>query len=147
MTMDLRSRCSLLRSLHKPGTPLLLPNVWDAATARAVVSAAFPVVATTSWGVRRGANWVDGDYGVNHLAMRLEGGHAALDLALHRVAPDVAGAIGVPQDDRLGPVLEDQPIADGPVMVGQGALHQDLGEDFLRPDVVNEALFSRDHQR
>ncbi len=48
---DLASRCERLRSLHQPGTPLRLPNVWDVATARAVVAAGFPVVATTSWGV------------------------------------------------------------------------------------------------
>jgi len=48
---DLRSRCDLLRSLHRPGVPLLLPNAWDVATARAVVAAGFPVVATTSGGV------------------------------------------------------------------------------------------------
>jgi 2-methylisocitrate lyase-like PEP mutase family enzyme len=48
---DVVGRCERLRSLHQPGTPLLLPNVWDVATARAVVTAGFPVVATTSWGV------------------------------------------------------------------------------------------------
>jgi 2-methylisocitrate lyase-like PEP mutase family enzyme len=48
---DLQSRCEQLRSLHTPGDPLLLPNAWDVATARAVVAAGFPVVATTSWGV------------------------------------------------------------------------------------------------
>jgi 2-methylisocitrate lyase-like PEP mutase family enzyme len=47
----LQSRCDLLRSLHRPGDPLLLPNAWDVATARAVVEAGFPVVATTSGGV------------------------------------------------------------------------------------------------
>jgi len=48
---DLQSRCDLLRSLQRPGAPLLLPNAWDVATARAVVAAGFPVVATTSGGV------------------------------------------------------------------------------------------------
>src|SRR3954466_7721469 len=48
---DLESRCDLLRSLHRAGDPLLLPNAWDVATARAVVAAGFPVVATTSGGV------------------------------------------------------------------------------------------------
>ena len=43
--------CELLRSLHRPGDPLLLPNAWDVGTARAVVAAGFPVVATTSGGV------------------------------------------------------------------------------------------------
>ncbi len=51
MTPDLQSRCELLRSLHRPGAPLLLPNAWDVATARSVVAAGFPVVATTSAGV------------------------------------------------------------------------------------------------
>src|SRR3954466_11053627 len=49
--IDLDSRCDLLRSLQHPGAPLLLPNAWDVATARAVVAAGFPVVATTSGGV------------------------------------------------------------------------------------------------
>src|SRR5215212_8428474 len=48
---DLGSRCDLLRSLQRPGAPLLLPNAWDVATARAVVAAGSPVVATTSGGV------------------------------------------------------------------------------------------------
>lgn len=38
----------LLRSLHVPGTPLVLPNAWDAGTARLVAEAGFPVVATSS---------------------------------------------------------------------------------------------------
>ncbi|MFL5840551.1 MAG: isocitrate lyase/phosphoenolpyruvate mutase family protein [Thermoleophilaceae bacterium] len=50
-TTDLQGQCDLLRSLHRPGDPLLLPNAWDVATARAVVAAGFPVVATTSGGV------------------------------------------------------------------------------------------------
>jgi 2-methylisocitrate lyase-like PEP mutase family enzyme len=48
---ELDGQCELLRSLHRPGSPLLLPNAWDVATARAVVTAGFPVVATTSAGV------------------------------------------------------------------------------------------------
>jgi 2-methylisocitrate lyase-like PEP mutase family enzyme len=43
--------CDLLRSLHVRGEPLLLPNAWDAASARAVEAAGFPAVATTSAGV------------------------------------------------------------------------------------------------
>src|SRR3954468_19345331 len=50
-TKELDRRCDLLRSLHRPGAPLLLPNAWDVATARAVVAAGFPVVATTSGGL------------------------------------------------------------------------------------------------
>src|SRR5947208_2430313 len=58
-TTDLQKRCDLLRSLHRPGTPLLLPNAWDVATARAVVAAGFPVVATTSGGVAAALGYED----------------------------------------------------------------------------------------
>ncbi|WP_410791150.1 isocitrate lyase/phosphoenolpyruvate mutase family protein [Kribbella sp. C-35] len=56
---ELQRRCELLRALHRPGTPLLLPNVWDAATASAVVAAGFPVVATTSGGVAAALGYED----------------------------------------------------------------------------------------
>jgi 2-methylisocitrate lyase-like PEP mutase family enzyme len=56
---ELRDRCEQLRSLHTPGDPLLLPNVWDVATARAVVAAGFPVVATTSAGVAQSLGFDD----------------------------------------------------------------------------------------
>src|SRR5688572_1282358 len=59
MTPDLESHCDLLRSLHRPREPLLLPNAWDVATARAVVAAGFPVVATTSWGVAGALGYED----------------------------------------------------------------------------------------
>jgi 2-methylisocitrate lyase-like PEP mutase family enzyme len=58
-TTDLQSRCDLLRSLHRPREPLLLPNAWDVATARAVVAAGFPVVATTSGGVAAALGYED----------------------------------------------------------------------------------------
>src|SRR6188472_2339801 len=56
---DLQSRCDRLRSLQRPGEPLLLPNAWDVATARAVVAAGFPVVATTSGGVAATLGFAD----------------------------------------------------------------------------------------
>jgi 2-methylisocitrate lyase-like PEP mutase family enzyme len=56
---DLRGQCDTLRSLHRPGAPLLLPNAWDVATARAVAAAGFPVVATTSAGVAAALGYED----------------------------------------------------------------------------------------
>src|SRR3954451_7481340 len=55
----LQGRCDLLRSLHRAGAPLLLPNAWDVATARAVVAAGFSVVATTSGGVAASLGYED----------------------------------------------------------------------------------------
>src|ERR1041385_3892322 len=59
MTAELESHCELLRSLHRPGEPLLLPNAWDVATARAVVAAGFPVVATSSGAVAAALGYED----------------------------------------------------------------------------------------
>jgi 2-methylisocitrate lyase-like PEP mutase family enzyme len=56
---DLESRCDMLRSLHVSGTPVVLPNAWDVASARAVVAAGFPVVATTSGGVAASLGYED----------------------------------------------------------------------------------------
>jgi 2-methylisocitrate lyase-like PEP mutase family enzyme len=58
-TAHLQDQCDLLRSLHRPGDPLLLPNAWDVATARAVVAAGFSVVATTSGGVAAALGFED----------------------------------------------------------------------------------------
>ena len=58
-TTGLQSRCDVLRSLHRPGVPLLLPNAWDVATAKAVATAGFPVVATTSAGVAATLGYAD----------------------------------------------------------------------------------------
>lgn len=50
---------ALLRSLHVPGRPLVLPNVWDAGVARLVVEAGFPVVATSSGAVAESLGYRD----------------------------------------------------------------------------------------
>ena len=44
-------RCQQLRELHVPGVPLVIPNAWDVASARAVAGSGFPVVGTTSAGI------------------------------------------------------------------------------------------------
>src|ERR671934_2455534 len=58
-TTTLDNRCDLLRSLQRRGDPLVLPNAWDVATARAVVAAGYPVVATTSAGVAETLGYED----------------------------------------------------------------------------------------
>lgn len=47
----LTAKSARLRGLHQRGNPLILANAWDVSSARAVVSAGFPVVATTSAGL------------------------------------------------------------------------------------------------
>ena len=59
--MTLAEAAERLRALHSRPEPLILPNAWDAASARAVVEAGFPVVATTSSGVAAALGWADGE--------------------------------------------------------------------------------------
>lgn len=49
-----------LRARHVPGDPVLLPNIWDADTARLVEAAGFPVVATSSVAVAASLGYPDG---------------------------------------------------------------------------------------
>ncbi|GAA0398744.1 isocitrate lyase/PEP mutase family protein [Acrocarpospora corrugata] len=42
------AQTALLRDLHKPGAPLLLPNVWDVGSATIVADAGYPALATAS---------------------------------------------------------------------------------------------------
>ncbi|MEH1164438.1 isocitrate lyase/phosphoenolpyruvate mutase family protein [Micromonospora sp. CPCC 205539] len=58
---DHQSRAELLRSLHVPGSPLVLVNAWDAASARIVAAAGSRAVATTSAGVAWSLGAPDGD--------------------------------------------------------------------------------------
>jgi 2-methylisocitrate lyase-like PEP mutase family enzyme len=50
-----------LRELHVPGEPLVLPNAWDAASARFVEAAGFPVVATSSNAIADVLGYEDGE--------------------------------------------------------------------------------------
>lgn len=61
MESDLIQQAELLRSLHHGSQPLLLPNVWDVASARAVEAAGFPVVATSSYAIAESVGLDDSD--------------------------------------------------------------------------------------
>jgi 2-methylisocitrate lyase-like PEP mutase family enzyme len=58
---QLATMASTLRDLHHESVPLVLPNVWDAAGARLVEAAGFPVVATSSGAVAAALGYEDND--------------------------------------------------------------------------------------
>ena len=65
-------RAAALRALHVPGDPVVLPNAWDAASARIVEAAGFPVVATSSFATAlRVAPRPPGERAVTDLEMSL----------------------------------------------------------------------------
>lgn len=57
---DQAARAARFRELHRPGTPLLLPNPWDAGSARLLASLGFQALATTSSGFAATLGRLDG---------------------------------------------------------------------------------------
>lgn len=57
----LAAAAETLRALHRPGTPLILPNAWDATSAMVVAEHGFPVVATSSAALARSLGYDDGE--------------------------------------------------------------------------------------
>ncbi len=58
--MNQTERAIHFRQLHRGSTPLVLPNVWDVASARIFEEAGFPALATTSAGVAFSLGYPDG---------------------------------------------------------------------------------------
>jgi 2-methylisocitrate lyase-like PEP mutase family enzyme len=57
---ELLQKANALRALHHTGKVLLLPNVWDVASARVIEEAGFPAIATTSAGIAFSLGHPDG---------------------------------------------------------------------------------------
>jgi 2-methylisocitrate lyase-like PEP mutase family enzyme len=54
-------RAELFRALHVPGKPLILFNVWDAGSAKAVAAGGAKAIATSSWSVANANGFADGE--------------------------------------------------------------------------------------
>jgi 2-methylisocitrate lyase-like PEP mutase family enzyme len=59
--LDQKKKAEAFRAMHIGGKVLLLPNVWDVASARVIEDAGFPAVATTSAGVAFSLGYPDGE--------------------------------------------------------------------------------------
>jgi len=59
--MTQREKAELLLRLQQPGSSLLLPNAWDAASARLFQEAGFPAIGTTSAGIAFAHGYPDGE--------------------------------------------------------------------------------------
>jgi len=53
--------CAHFHWLHRPGHPLVLPNIWDAGSATAVADAGGNALATSSWAVAAAHGFGDGE--------------------------------------------------------------------------------------
>lgn len=116
-------------ALHRPGTPFLLPNAWDVASAVLLAEAGFPAIGTTSLGATAAAGEIDGSGTGRAVTMALaraivprlavpvtvdiEGGYSDDPGAVADLAAELAdlGAAGMNlEDTRGGDVL--RPPAD-----------------------------------
>lgn len=99
----LRQQARYLRDLHGGAQPLVLPNAWDAASARAVAGAGFPVVATTSGGVAASLGWPDGEQvppaEMFDAVARIAGAVAV------PVTADIEAGYGLPADELVAALL------------------------------------------
>jgi 2-methylisocitrate lyase-like PEP mutase family enzyme len=75
------TKAQSFRALHIPGNPLILFNVWDAGSAKAVAASGAKAVATGSWSVAAAHGFEDGEFMPFELALaNLERIVAATDL-------------------------------------------------------------------
>ena len=56
-----RARADLFRELHVKGNPLILFNIWDAGSAKAIEDAGAKAIATGSWSVAAAHGFEDGE--------------------------------------------------------------------------------------
>ncbi|MGR3636538.1 MAG: isocitrate lyase/PEP mutase family protein [Shimia sp.] len=112
-------KAETLKSLHTPGTPVVLYNIWDAGSAAAVAQSGTKALATGSWSVAAAQGYADGeDIPLEFLFSIVERIVATSDLPLtvdfeggyakdpDRVTLNVerlisAGAVGLNFEDRI----------------------------------------------
>ncbi|MDQ2991457.1 MAG: isocitrate lyase/phosphoenolpyruvate mutase family protein [Candidatus Eremiobacteraeota bacterium] len=147
-----RDLADRFRAMHVSGDPVLLPNAWDAASARVLESLAFGAVATTSAGVAFLEGFADGqDIGRNAMLA----GVARIVRAVHvpvtadmeggygpTVADAVATALGVIASGAIGLNFEDATSVRGELMDADKqaeriAAIRRTGEEYGLPLVIN----------
>ena len=118
------------KALHIPGNPLVLFNIWDAGSAKAVAGAGAKAIATGSYGVAEAQGFKDGEafgledalvnlrriLGVTDLPVTLDmesgyGGRAE-DVGRSVAAACAAGAAGINLEDRMPGVAALTPVAE-----------------------------------
>jgi 2-methylisocitrate lyase-like PEP mutase family enzyme len=121
--MSASVRAETFRSLHVSRRPLVLFNIWDAGTAKAVASAGARALATGSWSVAAANGFADGEQlplglAIDNLARIVEATDLPVTIDLESGYGETAGEVGqsVARAIRAGAVgcnLEDSFPGDG----------------------------------
>ena len=127
------------RALHVPGDPLLLFNIWDAGSARAVAGAGARAIATGSYGVAEAQGFRDGEtFAIEDALRNLERIVATVEVPVTldfesgygdnpgQVRASVqrardAGAAGINMEDRMPGETALLPVAEATERVGAAA--------------------------
>lgn len=112
-------RANLLRKLHVKGDPLILFNIWDAGSAKAIQEAGAKVIATSSWSVAKAHGFDDGeempfDFALANLKRIIESvslpvtidleagyGHSTSEVERTVTKAIEAGAVGINFEDKI----------------------------------------------
>lgn len=124
------SKVEAFRALHVPGDPLVLFNIWDGGSARAVAEAGAKAIATGSYGVAEAQGFKDGEgFPLDRALDVLEGVLRVTDLPVtfdmesgYGESPEAvgdsvarafaAGAVGINLEDRMPGIAALTPIAE-----------------------------------
>ena len=148
-----RTKAEVFRALHGGPRTLLLPNVWDVASARVIQQAGLPALATTSAGVAFSVGYPDGEKiqrdemlkTVARIASAVtvpvtadvEAGYGPKpeDAALTAEGVIEAGAVGMNLED--GTENPDHPLADLSLQLEKIAAVRETAKRFGVPLVLN----------
>lgn len=122
------AKAETLRALHAGPGMLVLPNAWDAASARAVAGAGFDAVATTSSGVALSLGYLDGE-------------KAPMD-EMYSAAARVIAAVDVPVtvDFEAGYKLSVEEIARRLIAIGAAGLNYEDTDHYSDVKLVPAEL-------
>ena len=126
-----RDLAERFRAMHLPGDPLLLPNAWDAASARVLESLGFGAAATTSAGVAFVEGFPDGQ----------EIGRNAMLAGVTRVVRAVRVPVTADMEGGYGPTVADA-VATALGVISSGA----VGLNFEDATGVRGTLLDAERQ-
>jgi len=134
--IDQASRAEQFRALHIPGKPLVLFNIWDPGSARAVASQGAQAVATSSWAVANANGYIDGE-------------RMPLAIAIDNLRR-IVGAMQLPVTIDLESGYGDAPEAVGETIalaIGAGAIGCNLEDSFPANGKLRETANQTDRIR
>src|SRR6516162_5624994 len=95
--LEQTQKAEAFRAMHKGTGAVLLPNVWDVASARIIEEAGFPAIATTSAGIAFSVGYPDGQW-ISREQMLARVGRIVRDVTVPVTADGEAGYGHRPED-------------------------------------------------